>query len=271
MWKKVKWALALAGVPVVLAYLGCLDDTSVPELSGPSEMSISLEMKAIPDQLTADGWSSSVIEVVYRDENGTRTPGRTINFDLGARENVPGTSIGGTFHDLGSLSSLNGSRPVAGGAEAQAVSAVTDSDGVARVRYWAPFRTDNENDNVVTIAARPAGSDFRAAVYRQVDIKLRAANRPTFPGTAECSIILEPQDNYYAVGELIFFTAGPTEDVARYEWDFGDGSSHRYGRNVEHAYSSADSYTVTLFITMTSGLQTSCPEPLRVTNDGGPP
>jgi hypothetical protein len=268
MWKKVKWALALAGIPVVLGYLGCgLDKVDVPEVAGPSEFSQSLEMHAIPDQLTADGWSSSVIEVVYRNENGQRTQGQSIRFDLGARGSVG--AGGGTFSDFGNLAPLNGERPLPGGVEARALSAVTDSQGVARVRYWAPFRTDSENDNVVTITSRPTGTDFRAAIFRQVDIFLRAANRPAFPGVGVCGYQVEPQKVAYEVDEKIFFTAtqltGDTttctgQPIARYEWNFGDDLSDREeGRNVEHSYDRPGSYTVTLFTTETaSGCQVSC-------------
>jgi hypothetical protein len=261
MWKKVKWALALAGVPAVLVLWACLNEPSAPELSGPSELAASLEMRAIPDQLTADGWSSSVIEVIYRDENGQRTSGQTIRFDLANED--------GVFSDTGNLAPLNAPRPVAGGTEARALSAVTDSDGVARVRYWAPFRTDQMNDSFVTVTSRPAGTDFRAAVFRQVDIRLRAADRPSFPGTDFCQIIVEPQKNAYDVDEVIFFTAGQLigaeaagcagNPIARYEWDFGDGTTGPQNRSVEHSYSSANTYTVTLFTTeQGTGCQDSC-------------
>jgi hypothetical protein len=245
MWKKVKWALALAGVPAVLVLWACLNEPSVPELSGPSELAASLEMRAIPDQLTADGWSSSVIEVIYRDENGQRTSGVTIQFDLIAK-GAP------SFSDTGNVAPLNAPRPVAGGYESRAVSAVTDADGVARVRYWAPFRTDQANDTVVTITSRPAGTDFRAAWFRQVDIFIRAANRPSFPGTNICQIIVEPRKASYDVDELIFFTAGQLfgddsvdgcvgNPIARYEWDFGDGNTAAPNRNADGQRSELES------------------------------
>ncbi len=84
------------------------------------------------------------------------------------------------------------------------MSAVTASDGVARVRYWAPFRTDQVNDTTVTVTGRPGDqNDFRAAIFRQVDIFLRAADRPVFPGDAECGISVEPQKSAYKVGEIV--------------------------------------------------------------------
>jgi hypothetical protein len=157
---------------------------------------------------------------------------------------------------------------LAGQTEARAVSAVTDGNGIARVRYWAPFRTDQENDTVVTITSRPAGDDFRAAIFRQVDIFLRAANRPSFPGVNACGFMIEPLKPAYDKNELIFFTAtqlvgdGSTcgsNEIARYEWDLGDGSGRREGRNIEHRYENAASYTVTLFTTERgSGCQVFC-------------
>ncbi len=263
MWKKVKWAFVLAAIPAMLGYLGCTtDDPVAPQLAGPSELAISLQMTVNPDQLTADGWSSSVIEVVWRDENGQRTPGKTVDFDL---------VVGGVFGDVGNLAPLWGPRPVAGGTEARAVSAVTDGDGVARARYWAPFRTDQVNDITVTITSRPAGNDYRAAFYRQVDIHLRAADRPLFPGGNACAISVEPQKSEYAVGELIFFTAtqavgASDQPIARYEWDFGDERvSTAVGRSVQHAYALGNDYTVTLYTTESvSGAVESCTVDIRV-------
>ncbi len=228
--------LVIAGLAVIPS---CVDTVEIPEVTGPSELAVSLQLSAIPDELVADGWSSSVIEAVYRDPSGQRQSGQTIHFDLGARTEVVS---GGAFSDIGNLAPLNGPRPVAGGTEARAVSAVTDGDGVARARYWAPFRTDQVNDTTVTVTARPAGDDFRGDVNRQVNIKLRAADRPLFPGGATCAISVEPQKTIYNVNEIINFTATQAtgscgnNPIARYEWDFGDGHT-AVGRTVSHVFS----------------------------------
>ena len=264
MWKKIKWALALAAVPAVMGYLGCgVEDPQPPTLAGPSELAISLDMKAVPDQITADGWSSSVIEATWRDENGQRASGKLVLFDIT-------TATAGAFLDLGNLSPLNAQRPVAGGDEARAVSARTDSDGVARVRYWAPFRTDQVNDTTVTVTGRPGDqNDFRAAIFRQVDIFLRAADRPVFPGGSVCGISVEPQKSAYKAGEIIFFTAtqgtgGSGQPIARYEWDFGDNRTD-VGRAVSHGYNIAGDYTVTLWTTESiTGSVTTCSEDVSV-------
>jgi hypothetical protein len=236
-----------------------LDTPEVPELSGPSEMGTSVEMRAVPDQLVADGFSSSVIEAVVRDPNGQRTSGVTILFDI---------SRGGGFLDLGNLAPLNGPRPTAGGVESGPVSSVTDGDGVARARYWAPFRTDQVNDTVVTINGRPAGTDFNTAIQRTATIFLRAADRPSFPGSSVCDFIVEPNKPVYKVGEAVSFTAtqltGNTEngcsglEIARYEWNI-EPNTYKAGRGIVHLFNAAGDFTVELVTTeAVTGCQDIC-------------
>jgi len=84
------------------------------------------------------------------------------------------------------------------------------------------------------------------------------------------------------VDQLIFFTAGQLRGnttvgcagnpIARYEWDFGDGSEGPAERGVAHAYDSASTYSVTLFTTESqTGCQDSCTETITVTRTGAPP
>ena len=246
MWNRLKWALALALIPAALSQAGCnLDKTNRPELAGPSELAASLGMSAHPDQLTANGNSSSVIEATLVGPDGNRAAGILVVFDLLAR----GAS---NFSDIGVLSKLNESRPVPGGPNRpETVTGTTNGNGVARVRYWSPFRTDQENDIVITVTGRPEGDDFRSAIFRQVDIFLRAANRPNFPGGIACSILVEPVQTFYDIGQLIFFTATQITGaagfpIARYEWEFdstdADGDTDTevgpVERNVAFAYES---------------------------------
>jgi PKD repeat protein len=56
------------------------------------------------------------------------------------------------------------------------------------------------------------------------------------------------------VNEQIDFTAtqltGPNgQTIARYEWDFGDGSDGVNGRRAGHSYDVADNYNVSLITT----------------------
>lgn len=240
-----------------------LDNPAPPEISGPSELGTSVEMRANPDQLVADGFSSAVIEAVVRDSNGQRTSGTTVLFDITS----PSATV---FFDLGNLAPLNGPRPAAGGVESGPVSSVTDGDGVARARYWAPFRTDQENDTIVTVTGRPAGTDFNAAVFRPATIFLRAANRPSFPGSSECGFTIEPNKPSYDVGEPIAFTATQLlgdsagssacagNAIARYEWNIDDGT-YREGRDLVHAFAAVGTFTVELVTTESvTGCQAIC-------------
>ncbi len=262
-----KWFPLVALLALALPYAACtLDDPQVPDLAGPSELATSIQMRAIPDQLVSDGFSSSVIEAVVRGPDGQRASGRTIRFDI-TRSGASG------FLDLGNLAPLNGARPTAGGVEAGPVSAVTDADGVARVRYWAPFRTDQENDTTVIITGREASTDFSNQVSRSVSIFLRAANRPSFPGQSVCGFIVEPDKLTYAIGEPIAFTATQLtgdvssgcagNEIARYEWTFSDGTT-KSGRDIVHAFSTAATHTIIL---ITHEAVTGCRATCSVTLD----
>jgi len=254
MWRELKWAALLALIPGVAGFLSCgLDVPVAPELQGPSELALSIEMRANPDQLTADGFSSSVIEAVVRNASGNRVGAGavTVVFDI--------TQLGtGVFFDLGNIAPLESPRPLLGGEEARQLSVATDGSGVARARYWAPFRTDQENDTTVTITGRPAGTDARAVVIRQVDIFLRAANRPFFPGTAACDINVEPQKSAYRVGDQVFFIATQVSGVVRYEWEVEDplgGLRYLAGRGVDVHLTMVGDYTIRLTQTLDDGSQ----------------
>src|SRR5512145_362784 len=90
----------VSSVALVLFTAGCLlDNPETPELAGPSTLGREVELRANPDQLIADGWSSSIIEAVLRGPNSERIPGATIFFDISG------------FVDKGNLAPLNGPRP----------------------------------------------------------------------------------------------------------------------------------------------------------------
>lgn len=262
-------ALLFSALAFSMSQAACLDESAPPELSGPSELALSILVGVDPDQLTADGFSTSVVEAVVRNENGDRQPGVQIRFDI-IDENS------GVFADVGNLTQLNGARPVAGGVEAIAVSAVTDGQGVARARYWSPFRSDNANDGQVTIAAREASRNANNALFRTASIFLRAADRPIFPGGQACGFTREPLKLSYAPGEPVVFTAtqifasdacgsdsanGVFVDIGRYEWLLTDGTieDEAFGRTFTATAPVAGTWTVSLVTTATgTGCQATC-------------
>jgi PKD domain len=258
-------------VTLVVATLGSsctLDNPQAPALEGPSLMGRSIVLRAVPDSIVSDGFSSSVIEAVLQGPNGERLSGATIDFDLAAQ---------GSLLDLGNLAPLNGARPTAGGVESGPVSATTDGDGVARARYWAPFRSDQANDTTVTILARESGTNFRFALQSaaETDIFLRAADRPSFPGSNICGFTIEPTKVNYKIGELISFTATQSNgddsidgcagnEIARYEWTLSDGT-YKAERGIVHAFGAAGNFGVTLVTTEAiTGCQSSCAATVKI-------
>lgn len=258
MWKSSLWLFALSAWVLCGACL--VDNPEVPDLAGPSTAARSIQVRAIPDTIVSDGFSSSLIEAIMQGPNGERVSGATIVFEILAAAQ---------FFDLGNLAPVNGARPGAGVVEAGPVSAVTDSDGVARARYWAPFRTDQENDTTVTIAARESGTNTRGVLFAQADIFLRAANRPSFPGTDLCGFIWEPEKIVYDIGEPIAFTATQAtgangNEIARYEWLLSDETTY-VGRNFVHAFFAPDTYTIILVThEAITGARETCSETLDV-------
>jgi hypothetical protein len=75
------WLLALA-VWVLSASACTLDNPEIPDLAGPSTSSRNIVVRAVPDALVSDGFSSSVVEAVLTGPNGERVSGATIVFEI---------------------------------------------------------------------------------------------------------------------------------------------------------------------------------------------
>jgi hypothetical protein len=159
-------AAGAAVLSALLALQGCgLDEVDIPELDGPSTFAANLFLTATPDLLVADGVSQSVITAQFLDENGRATPNREIFFTIADED--------GMFASIGSFPTAEG--------PAFAVSVRTDGNGLARIVYQAPPRTDATANQTVLIAARPIGTDASNMVYRTVRIELRSAEPRLFP------------------------------------------------------------------------------------------
>ncbi len=256
MVKKSLWVLAIVLIGAAIACT--LDNPDAPKLAGPSTIGRSVEVHAEPDQLVSDGFSNSVIEAVLRGQNSERITGAEIYFDIEG------------FVDLGNLAPINGPRPSVDGVESGAVFATTDAEGVARARYWAPFRSDQPRDTTVTILARETKTNFRQDVFGEAEIFLRAADRP-IPGP-----IPVPQpgcDDPTAVLELSGLCAGgeiksrrairaigalstaeePGASIVTYIYDWGDGSPRDItgSSSQGHTYSSSlNGFSTTISLTV---------------------
>jgi protocatechuate 3,4-dioxygenase beta subunit len=125
-----------------LSFGACgLNDEQIPELSGPSTTGTQIRLEALPDVITADGFSTSLIRITVYDQNGTPASGRTIILAL--------ANSTGQFADIGTLYSPTGSL-----LRAAEATVVTDSSGRATAVYTAPPRTDFTADGSITVRAR---------------------------------------------------------------------------------------------------------------------
>jgi hypothetical protein len=228
---------------LLLALGACNTKTvEIPELSGPSELALSLNLTASPDVLVADGASTSAIQATLRDHNGRPVPGQAVFFVV--------TDITGNPADIGELS---------------APSAVSGPSGTAQVLYKAAARTDATANQIVLVRARPISTDATGQIYRQVSIELRSAEGRLFPevfGNAapDCKIVVQAPFGFLTDRSILFQSASSDEDgfIVRYFWTFGDDSPPSDKPDVEHHYDVPGTYTVTHLVTDNNGAQSPC-------------
>jgi PKD repeat protein len=227
-----------------LALAGCaIDDAEPPSLIGPSELGMAVTLFANPDVLTQDGRSQSLIVVEIRDANGR--PQR----DVPVRAEI---TVGGFFADFGRLSSRN---------------VVTGSDGRALITYTAPPPPVEAVDPglFVTILVTPVGTDFRADLARQLDIRLVPPGVLLPPnGAPEARFtVAQPATE----GVPVRFDGSTSTDsdgvIVRWDWDFGDGSRGT-GAQVSHTYARGGSYSVVLTVTDDRGLRATATQVVAV-------
>jgi PKD repeat protein len=243
------------GLCLVLAHAGCsTDKVTIPGLSGPSELGLSLRLDATPDVLTADGSSTSAVQATVRDQNGNLKAGVPIFFAV--------TDATGEFADIGGLNHST---------------AVSGPDGTAQVVYTSPFRTDFTGNGSVLVVARPVGSDANGQIYRNVQIELHSAEGRLFPPRAgnappSCSIVVQAPFGFLINQSILFQTAASDDGfIVRYFWTFGDSSNPSDKPDVEHHYSVSGDYSVTQTVTDNNGAQTTCSKTVKICDDSTAP
>jgi hypothetical protein len=213
--------------------------------------------------ITADGFSTSLIQVEAFDQNGEPAAGRSVLLAL--------ADSTGNFADRGTLNAFNGARLRA----AEAI-VVTGANGVGQALYTSPPRTDFTADAFVTIAARPVGNDATGITYRSVKIELKSAEPRLFPinsGNAlpTCSFVVEaPVGSTTCSGpttctvkrntSVLFQTTSVDSDgfIVRYDWYFGDGSPNEDSPDTNHVFRITGPITVTHRVTDNNGGATAC-------------
>lgn len=270
---RVRRASLLGWLPVAaaVALSGCtVKKTEAPDITGPSELGLSLELRVSPDVLNMDGVSQSTLTITSRDSNGQIQPNVDVRVEAVA---------GGQIVDvLGRLSTKN---------------VKTGGDGRATLTYTAPNSASSQNSDsgnmIMTLAAIPAGYDYHNAVVRQVQIRLvpqgillpqpfapvaRFTLSPTSPGedqdvifdatasTASC--VPDPSDPNDAS------KCTPTSgNITSYQWDFGNGQTAS-GARVTTRFATRGSYTVRLVVTNDRGLSNSMTQTVTINGVANP-
>jgi len=232
-------ALTVLLYAAALAGAGCTThEVEAPPLMGPSELALSVTVTATPDTVTEDGASQSVIDIFARDENAQPRANVQVRVTV----------------DQGRLS-------------ASTVS--TGSNGRVSVTFTAPLTMFPGFDagNVATVSVTPIGNNFANAVVRQVLIRLVPPAVIQIPGAPVAAFAFGPQSP--KVGDIVLFDASASFDsngvIVSYEWDFGDGDVHGFGKNQDHDYSAAGTYFVTLTVIDDSGLKSTVTRAIVVT------
>lgn len=243
-----------------LSFGACgMDDVDIPELSGPSTTGIQIRLEAVPDVITADGFSTSLIRITVYDQNGSPAAGRSVILAL--------ANSAGQFADLGTLYTPTGSL-----LRAAEATVVTDGSGRANAVYTAPPRTDFTADGSVTVQARAVGTDFNGDIYNFVRIELKSAEPRLFAGQGACGFAMEaPRDAISCtdpftctveVGASVLFQS--TASAVRYVWYWGDGTAAGDAPNENHVFRTAGVFTVTHIVTDALGGQSACSAEITV-------
>lgn len=225
-------ASAFALTLLALAAGACtIDETPAPPLTGPSAFALSLALAAQPDMIRQDGASQSIVTIEARGPEGL--PARNVALRVD-------TSVNGVIQDFGTLATH---------------AVTTDVDGRARVTYTSPPRSAGPADTgtLVTIVVTPMGTDARAHLTRQVDIRVIPPGVILPPnGTPVPAFTVSP--NPAATFTPIRFDASTTTDEGvacggrcAYSWSFGDGGSAN-GMTVTHEFRTTGTFTVQLTV-----------------------
>jgi hypothetical protein len=238
--------LAATAIATLLTGVACtVNKQSIPSLTGPSEQAISLRMRATPDRLTADGTQTSRVEVTAFDAGG-RPIAVTVHLDALA-------TVGSATQSFGTLS-------------ASTITTGVDAGNPTFVTFGPPVSTTSGAN--VTIFGSIIASNAAATTGQQVGITVAPA--ATVSANAPTPVInLTPSVLTYGVAQAITFDATASCGsqlvagacpggiaIASEVWNFGDGSSSSGGITA-HAYASAGTYTVTLFVTNALGITSS--------------
>jgi PKD repeat protein len=247
------FATSIAIAAAVLAGSCTVHETEVPGLAGPSELALSLRIRAVPDSITQDGASQSAITVTANGPNGEALVGLAVRLDM---------AVGGVIQDFGTLA---------------ARTVVTGTSGSATTTYTAPPAPIGGGaglGNEVTIVAIPTGSDFQAANGQQVVIRLVPPGVILPPaGSPTASFSVSPTPVTVGTAAIFDGTASTpgsgASQIVSYSWNFGDGTGGS-GASVQHTFGAAGTYNVTLTVRNDRGISASTTQAIPATASAAP-
>jgi len=223
--------MRLGAIAAIVALTsGCVSKQKAPELSGPSELGLSLAVTASPQILPRDGASTSAISVKAFDANGQPKSGQRLMLSASA----------GTL----SVSEVN-----------------TTATGLAPVViYTAPGL--NVGISNVTITVTPVESgDLYNSNSRSILIAVVGPDVPVASFTPPAGAAVMDTVTFNASASTLGGVACGSS--CSYTWDFGDGST---GKDlvVQHQYSNSGVFNATLTVTAASGTSNSVTKPVVI-------
>lgn len=264
---KVSTLRTLFAATLVAAGMACtVHQSETPPLTGPSDLSLRIDVTATPDTINQDGGSQSSIKITATGPTGQPVPGVSLRVD---------TIVGGLAQDFGTLS---------------ARTVVTDSTGVARLVFTAPPTTPGSQvgtcaglpGTCVSIVATPTGNDFTGRFAQSATIRLvppgvilPPASTPTAlyvfspASPAAGSVVAFDASSSCAEGASLSGCNASSHTITSYSWDFGDGGTGT-GKTVQHTYTAAGPFNATLTVTNDRGLSASTTKQIAV-GAGTPP
>jgi len=242
----------LAAAAAGILATGCsLDKQTVPGLSGPSELGVTLTVTATPDTILQDGKSQSVVEITARDANGQPVRGLSMRADM---------AVNGTPQDFGTLSTKAPS---------------TGNDGRAQITYLSPAAPPPNaegGENFIDINVTTVGTNAGNAQAHAVRIRLVKPGVILPPNGAPVPVFFFSPSSPRQFEDVTFDASASTDDgvIVSYTWNFGDGDTAG-GKVVKHDYALPGTYGVTLTVTDDRGnTAMSAPKDVSVGTSANP-
>jgi len=222
--------LSFACLAAVLVSGCTVHQTEAPDLTGPSEFAIAVNMAATPDTLFSGGQQQASVSLQARDVNGTPKAGQTFRLT---------TVVSGANVAYGTLSTQT---------------VVTGADGRAVAIYTMPEFTPFDAGTparTVSVVAVPIGTDYSGAVPHSVELLVVPPPVPTSVKGSPTAAVLASTMNT-KVGQLVTFDASgsaaePGHSIVLFYWNYGDTLfNEEHGSDSSHVFASPGTYTVVL-------------------------